>query len=38
MGKLKHALNILSHNTKGENILENPGADSRIILKLISKK
>jgi hypothetical protein len=39
MRKLKkNALKILSHSTQGENIWENPGADSGIILKLILKK
>ena len=38
MGKLKNALEILSHNTQGENILENPDADSGIILKLTLNK
>jgi hypothetical protein len=38
MRNLKNALQILSHNTQGENILKNPDADGGIILKLILKE
>jgi len=34
MGNLK----IVSHNTQGGNIWENPGADSVIVIKLLLKK